>query len=213
MGLLGAGLFLKDPAWRGRVGVVINVEARGNQGPSYLFQTSAGDGKLVDLYARNVAHPAASSLYGEIYKYLPNDTDLTPFLQAGFAGVQFRLHRQCRGLPHRARPQRKSVARQPAKPGRQCAGADAGAGRRGFAGAERRRCDLSGYAGGAGCRACPCVFALPLAVTVFILIALAGWFSPRTRPQPRRPLAAILMPLLLLLGCCGGGLCAAGWRR
>ena len=71
--------------WSGRVGVVINAEARGNQGPSYLFQTSAGDEKLVDLYARSVAHPATSSLYGEIYKYLPNDTDLTPFLQAAQA--------------------------------------------------------------------------------------------------------------------------------
>ena len=50
-------LFLHDPAWRARVGVVINVEARGNQGRSYLFQTSPGDGALVDLYARNVPHP------------------------------------------------------------------------------------------------------------------------------------------------------------
>ena len=42
-----------------RIGAVINVEARGNQGPSYLFQTSAGDGRLIDLYARAVPHYAA----------------------------------------------------------------------------------------------------------------------------------------------------------
>lgn len=66
LGLLGANLFLRDAAWRNRIGLVINAEARGNQGPSYLFQTSPGDSKLVDLYARNTAHPATSSLYGEI---------------------------------------------------------------------------------------------------------------------------------------------------
>ena len=57
---------------------MINVEARGNRGPSYLFQTSPGNARLVDLYADRVPHYATSSLYGEIYKYLPNDTDLTP---------------------------------------------------------------------------------------------------------------------------------------
>ena len=72
-------------------------------GPSYLFQTSAGDGELVDLYARNVAHPATSSLYGEIYKYLPNDTDLTPFLQAGFTGYNFAFIGNVARLSHAAR--------------------------------------------------------------------------------------------------------------
>src|SRR5580704_7079060 len=89
LGLLGAGLFLDDPAWRGRVGAVINVEARGNQGQSYLFQTSSGDARFIDLYAASVAHPAASSLYDTIYHYLPEDTDLTPFLQSGFPGYNF----------------------------------------------------------------------------------------------------------------------------
>ena len=32
---------------------------------------------------------ATSSLYGEIYKFLPNDTDLTPFLKAGITGYNF----------------------------------------------------------------------------------------------------------------------------
>src|SRR5258707_2967310 len=34
-------------------------------------------------------HFAASSLYGEIYKYMPNDTDMTPFLAAGLTGYNF----------------------------------------------------------------------------------------------------------------------------
>jgi hypothetical protein len=65
------------------------MESRGNQGPSYLFQTGPGDGRLIDLYARGVSHFATSSLYAEIYKVLPNDTDMTPFLAAGITGYNF----------------------------------------------------------------------------------------------------------------------------
>ncbi len=88
-GLLGAAAFVADPRWRAQVGVAINVEARGNQGRSFLFQTSPGDGALIDLYARSVARPATSSLYAAIYKFLPNDTDMTPFLKAGLTGYNF----------------------------------------------------------------------------------------------------------------------------
>lgn len=88
-GLLGAAAFVDDAHWRGRAGIAINVEARGSKGQSLLFQTSPGDGALVDLYARHAPRLATSSLYGEIYKFLPNDTDLTPFLGAGIAGYNF----------------------------------------------------------------------------------------------------------------------------
>ena len=87
--LLGAVAFLRDPKWKARVGAVINVEARGNRGPSFLFQTSAGDGPLVDLYARGVPGYATSSLYHEIYRFLPNDTDLTLFIADGFPSYNF----------------------------------------------------------------------------------------------------------------------------
>jgi hypothetical protein len=88
-GLLGAAAFVEDARWRERVGVVINVEARGSKGQSLLFQTSPRDSALVDIYARAAPRFATSSLYGEIYKFLPNDTDLTPFLEAGLAGYNF----------------------------------------------------------------------------------------------------------------------------
>jgi hypothetical protein len=87
--LLGAAAFLHDPALKARVGAVINVEARGNQGPSILFQSSPGDGPLIDLYAKNTTHYATSSLDHEIYKYLPNDTDLTLFIADGFPSYNF----------------------------------------------------------------------------------------------------------------------------
>ena len=77
------------PALKARVGAVVNVEARGNRGPSYLFQTSPGDGPLIDIYANNTSSYATSSLYHEIYRFLPNDTDLTLFIGAGFPSFNF----------------------------------------------------------------------------------------------------------------------------
>src|SRR5215472_3773872 len=88
-GLLGAHAFLENAAFKARVGAVVNVEARGTKGPSLLFQTSPGDSRLIDLYAKSVPVFATSSLYAEIYKYLPNDTDLTLFIKAGFPSFNF----------------------------------------------------------------------------------------------------------------------------
>ena len=88
-GLLGANAFLQNDALKARVGAVVNVEARGTRGPSLLFQTSPGDGRLIDLYAKSVPMLATSSLYAEIYKVLPNDTDLTLFIHAGFPSFNF----------------------------------------------------------------------------------------------------------------------------
>ncbi len=88
-GLLGAAAFLDNPSYRDMVGAVINVEARGSTGPSFLFQTSPGDARLIDLYAKSVPRYATSSVYAEIYRFLPNDTDLTLFIRDGLTGYNF----------------------------------------------------------------------------------------------------------------------------
>ena len=54
-GLLGAAAWLRDPLAKAKTGVVINVEARGNSGSSFLFQTSEGNARLIDLYAHSVS--------------------------------------------------------------------------------------------------------------------------------------------------------------
>jgi hypothetical protein len=88
-GLLGAAAFLDNPQLKDQVGAVVNVEARGSNGQSLLFQTSPGNEKLIDLYAASVPDYATSSLYEEIYKRLPNDTDLTLFIRDGFPSFNF----------------------------------------------------------------------------------------------------------------------------
>ena len=88
-GLLGAQAFVREHPWAQRVGVVINQEARGNRGESMLFETSPDNAWLVDAYAASVPNPAANSLTYEIYRLMPNDTDLSVFKQAGIAGLNF----------------------------------------------------------------------------------------------------------------------------
>lgn len=87
-GLLGAEAFLQTPAER-FASAVINVEARGTNGPSYLFETSNRNRWFLPIVARALPHPATSSLFYTIYQHLPNDTDLTVFKRAGLTGVNF----------------------------------------------------------------------------------------------------------------------------
>lgn len=90
-GLLGAAAFLQNPALAARVGAAVNVEARGTRGPSLLFQMSPGDAQLLHLYATHVHFSVASSLFADIYRHLPNDTDLTLFIRAGVPSVNFAI--------------------------------------------------------------------------------------------------------------------------
>lgn len=90
VGLHGARAFVEQHPLAAEgsagIGAVINLEARGTTGQSLLFQTSADDAWLVDLY-RRAPRPVTSSLYAEIYRRLPNDTDLSVFLDAGLTGL------------------------------------------------------------------------------------------------------------------------------
>ena len=67
--------------------VVLNWEARGVEGPSLLFETSPGNGGLVDAWADAVPYPRGDSSLVEVYRFLPNDTDLSPVLDAGRPGM------------------------------------------------------------------------------------------------------------------------------
>jgi len=87
-GLLGARAFMSHP-WAKDVGFVLNFEARGNSGPSIMFETSDRNGWLIRNFGRAASHPVANSLSYEIYKRLPNDTDFTIFRRAGFSGLNF----------------------------------------------------------------------------------------------------------------------------
>lgn len=88
-GLIGASAFFAADPLRHRIGLVLNLEARGDSGKALMFQTSAGNSQLIDVYRRTIAAPAADSLMATVYKRMPNDTDLTVALDKGLAGMNF----------------------------------------------------------------------------------------------------------------------------
>lgn len=102
LGLLGAKAFVEYHPWAKDVGLVLNLEARGSGGPSYmLMETNGKNGKLLTEFINaNPTYPAANSLMYSIYKMLPNDTDLTVFRENGdingfnfaFIGDHFDYH-------------------------------------------------------------------------------------------------------------------------
>jgi len=85
LGLNGADLFVNRHPWAKEVGLVLNFEARGSGGPSYvLLETNRGNGNLIKEFVKaDPEYPMANSLAYSIYKMLPNDTDLTVFREDG----------------------------------------------------------------------------------------------------------------------------------
>ncbi len=102
LGLLGANAFVNYHPWAKDVGLVLNFEARGSGGPSYLLlETNGGNKKLIEAFSSaNTPYPVGNSLMYSIYKMLPNDTDLTVFREDGdidgynfaFIGDHFDYH-------------------------------------------------------------------------------------------------------------------------
>jgi len=92
LGLLGAQAFVDKHPWTKDIGLVLNFEARGSGGPSFmLMETNGKNSKLLsEFLAAKPNFPAANSLMYSIYKKLPNDTDLTIFREdANINGFNF----------------------------------------------------------------------------------------------------------------------------
>jgi Peptidase family M28 len=199
-GLLGANAFLQNAALKARVGVVVNVEARGTKGPSLLFQTSPGDGKLIDLYAAHVPVYGTSSLYAEIYKFLPNDTDLTLFIHDGFPSFNFAFADNVRYY-HSPFDLRRNLNKATLQMhGENLLGVVTGLEQTDYA-ALKGGNDVYLSVLGKFLPRVPASWALPLAIIVFILLAIAAWLARGEPAGWRSTLAAAAMPLALLLGC------------
>lgn len=89
LGLLGARAFVDEHEWLDDAALVLSFEMRGSAGPAIMFETGADNGWVVAAFRDAVARPAANSLAYEIYQRMPNDTDFTPFREAGKQGLNF----------------------------------------------------------------------------------------------------------------------------
>ena len=88
-GLLGAELFAEHHPLSARVGAVVNLEGRGNAGPSRMFETGPRNRWAVESFAGESRAPSASSASVEVYRRMPNDTDYTVWRERGVPGLNF----------------------------------------------------------------------------------------------------------------------------
>ena len=84
-GLLGAQAFVNHHPWANDVKLMLNFEARGSGGPTYMIvESNGGNAQLIHAFAKaKVAHPTANSLMYSLYKLVPNDSDFTIFREDG----------------------------------------------------------------------------------------------------------------------------------
>ena len=83
LGLVGARAFLADPLSR-NVDSLINLEARGVRGPVNMFETSRPNGAPIAVFRQAVTHPIANSLSTDVYRLMPNYTDVNSFSERGW---------------------------------------------------------------------------------------------------------------------------------
>ncbi|TCZ80918.1 M20/M25/M40 family metallo-hydrolase [Paenibacillus albiflavus] len=79
----------ENSPFRSDIGMVVNFEARGTKGPSLMFQTSRENGWIIDEFAKSVKYPVSTSMMGDVYALMPNDTDMTISNAAGISGINF----------------------------------------------------------------------------------------------------------------------------
>ncbi len=86
VGLYGARAFVTDhPLWN-QVGAVVNLDARGSDGPVYIFETGC-DGETHAAMLASLDLPAhTTSLAREAYARMPNGTDFSVYLRGGRPG-------------------------------------------------------------------------------------------------------------------------------
>ncbi|MFD0716930.1 M20/M25/M40 family metallo-hydrolase [Paenibacillus sp. GCM10027626] len=87
---LGAKAFIKaHPEFQSKIDLVINFDARGNRGGLLMFETSTPNYDLVRHFQSASSRPVSYSFLTGLYRKMPNGTDLTSFLDAGYPGLNF----------------------------------------------------------------------------------------------------------------------------
>ena len=86
---MGSQAFSKNNPWMADVALVFNLEARGSNGVSLMYETSSNNSWLIGEFARAAKDPVTGSVATDVYRLMPNSSDLTTFLQAGKQGMNF----------------------------------------------------------------------------------------------------------------------------
>ncbi|HEY0412188.1 MAG TPA: M20/M25/M40 family metallo-hydrolase [Allosphingosinicella sp.] len=190
-GLLGAKAFLEHDPVAPRVDAAVNLEARGVTGPAIMFETSRPNGSALAHFARSATRPVANSLTADIYRLIPNATDVTvfaarPWTMLNFAiiGNETRYHSPGDTLAALDPRSVHHMGIQALAAAQELASAPVAAGK-----GERLYADLLGRG----------LVSLPLAAGLTLLAALllfAGWNAWRRRAGIGRAVAAVLAALV-----------------
>jgi hypothetical protein len=89
--LLGAKAFLERDPLAGGVDSAINLEARGVTGPAIMFETSRPNGSAIRHFARSAVRPVANSMTADIYRLIPNSTDVSVFARRPWKILNFAI--------------------------------------------------------------------------------------------------------------------------
>lgn len=87
-GLIGAEAFAEHHPAAERGGVLLNLEGPGNSGASALYNFTANNGALVDLYAGAAPYPAGESAMASVYRNMPHHSDFTTLEENSFIGLE-----------------------------------------------------------------------------------------------------------------------------
>ena len=88
-GLLGANAFFRHAPMARRVGLIINMEARGGGGRANMFETGSENGALIDAFKETASRPISSALAVFLYEKMPNDTDFSVAKAKGLTGLNY----------------------------------------------------------------------------------------------------------------------------
>jgi hypothetical protein len=88
-GLLGAEAFSKDSARLQDIGLILNFDGRGDKGKCLMFRTSGDNRWVIDEYARARVHHGSGSLFSELFKLLPNNTDFSTLVKTRIPGLDY----------------------------------------------------------------------------------------------------------------------------
>ena len=83
LGLIGARALLADPLSRS-ADALVNLEARGVTGPANMFETSRPNAAAIAAFAAASGRPIANSLSTDVYRLMPNYTDVNSFEERGW---------------------------------------------------------------------------------------------------------------------------------
>lgn len=95
VGLIGASRFVQNDPVAPMIGAVVSLEARGNTGIANMFETSDPNGRDLAALGRfagtRTKGPTSNSLAVDIYRAMPNGTDVTQYLKLGLDAANYAM--------------------------------------------------------------------------------------------------------------------------